>query len=52
MKTEDRYTKKMKFDMEPKQEILQYIQYQIDEKKQKDLDNKVSKLMEERNNLR
>ena len=52
MKTEDRYTKKMKFEIEPKQEILQYIQYQIDDKKQKKLDEKVQKLVEERENIR
>jgi len=29
MKSEDRYSKKMKFEMEPKQEILHFIQGQI-----------------------
>lgn len=52
MKTEDRFSKKMAFEYEPKQEYLQYIEKQRNDKEQNKLDSRVQRLMDEQEDIR
>ena len=51
MKSENTFSKKMHFAKEPKQEILSHIQYQIQEKKDRELNEKVDSIVNDRKDL-
>lgn len=52
MKTEDRFSKKMTFEYEPKQQYLHFIEKQRNEKEQAKLDSRVQKLLDEQEDIR